>query len=141
MLCAESSKKIPSLFPKGTGRGDFPDKTTRALPKIWEDMAGFQAKRGLPDTGRVDQATWNALVAMTRTPTAGELNDQAKATPTPGRPGSKPPTAGEIDQRCMTGRVICISKRTNSLRSAWYTLRSCVRPSRRTGRTRRTKSG
>lgn len=39
---AESSKKIPSLFPKGTGRGDFPDKTTRALPKIWEDMAGFE---------------------------------------------------------------------------------------------------
>lgn len=39
---AESSKKIPSLFPKGSGRGDFPDKVTRALPAIWKDMAGFE---------------------------------------------------------------------------------------------------
>ncbi|MGH6913072.1 MAG: c-type cytochrome [Geminicoccales bacterium] len=39
---AESSKKIPSLFPKGTGRGDFPDKTTRALPAIWKDWSGFE---------------------------------------------------------------------------------------------------
>lgn len=36
------SKKIPSLFPKGSGRGDFPDKATRALPAIWKDMAGFE---------------------------------------------------------------------------------------------------
>lgn len=39
---ATTSEKIPSLFPKGSGRGDFPDKTTRALPKIWQDMAGFE---------------------------------------------------------------------------------------------------
>ena len=35
--------KIPGLFPKGTGRPDVDAKTTRALPKIWEDWAGFEA--------------------------------------------------------------------------------------------------
>ena len=39
---AEASKKIPSLFPKGSGRGEFPDKVTRALPAIWKDWAGFE---------------------------------------------------------------------------------------------------
>lgn len=36
------AKKIPTLFPKGSGRGDFTDKQTRALPKIWSDWAGFE---------------------------------------------------------------------------------------------------
>ena len=36
------SKKILALFPKGTGRGDFPDKVTRALPAIWNDWSGFE---------------------------------------------------------------------------------------------------
>ena len=35
--------KIPALFPKGTGRPDVDAKTTRALPKIWEDWTGFEA--------------------------------------------------------------------------------------------------
>lgn len=39
---AAIAKKIPSLFPKGSGRGDFSDKETRALPKIWSDWAGFE---------------------------------------------------------------------------------------------------
>lgn len=42
-LLSEASKEVVALFPKGTGRGDFDDKTTRALPKIWEDWAGFKA--------------------------------------------------------------------------------------------------
>lgn len=39
---AAIAKKLPSLFPKGSGRGDFSDKETRALPKIWSDWAGFE---------------------------------------------------------------------------------------------------
>lgn len=35
--------KLPALFPKGTGRPDVDAKKTRALPKIWEDWAGFEA--------------------------------------------------------------------------------------------------
>lgn len=36
------AKKIPSHFPKGTGRGDYPAKMTRALPAIWKDSKGFE---------------------------------------------------------------------------------------------------
>ncbi len=42
-LLSEASKDVVALFPKGTGRGEFDDKTTRALPKIWEDWTGFKA--------------------------------------------------------------------------------------------------
>lgn len=93
----------------GSITGQFGPQTTTAV-------AGFQAKRGLPDTGRVDQATWDALVGMTRKPTAAELSGQAKATPTPSGSATATPKASDIDSRCTTGRVICISKRTNTLR-------------------------
>jgi cytochrome c556 len=33
--------KIPALFPKGTGRPDVDDKTTRSLATIWEDWGTF----------------------------------------------------------------------------------------------------
>lgn len=39
---AMEAKKIPSFFPKGSGRGDFSDKQTRALPAIWKDWKGFE---------------------------------------------------------------------------------------------------
>jgi cytochrome c556 len=41
-LLNDASKQIVAHFPKGTGRGDFDEKTTRALPKIWEDWDGFK---------------------------------------------------------------------------------------------------
>lgn len=84
-------------------------------------VAGFQRKRGLPETGAVDQATWNRLVGMTRKPTADELAGKPKPTParTTSRPaansGSGERKAQGLDPRCMTGRVICISKKSNKL--------------------------
>jgi cytochrome c556 len=39
---SEAAEKIPALFPKGTGRGDFSDKQTRALPAIWKDWSKFE---------------------------------------------------------------------------------------------------
>src|SRR5262245_7626553 len=36
------AKKIPTHFPKDTGRGVVPDHLTRALPVIWTDPQGFQ---------------------------------------------------------------------------------------------------
>jgi len=37
-----AAKKITGLFPKGTGRGDYSDKETRALPAIWKDWNDFE---------------------------------------------------------------------------------------------------
>jgi peptidoglycan hydrolase-like protein with peptidoglycan-binding domain len=67
-------------------------------------VRGFQGKRGIPVTGEVDARTWARLTAMTRTPTKDAKHNRLP----------KPPKAG-LDPRCMTGRAICISKRTNSL--------------------------
>ncbi|MFE0648979.1 peptidoglycan-binding protein [Streptomyces sp. NPDC059534] len=65
----------------------------------------FQNRRGLPQTGSVDEATWRQLLSVTGKPTADEL---------------KPSTTNKLDTpdpRCMTGRVLCISKESRTL--AW----------------------
>ncbi|MEU1347362.1 L,D-transpeptidase family protein [Streptomyces sp. NPDC005786] len=66
-------------------------------------VQSFQGKRGLSRTGRTDTLTWQKLLGMTHEPTAAELH------PPTTRPAAKP------DKRCMTGRVICISKNSRSL--------------------------
>ncbi|MFG2650101.1 L,D-transpeptidase family protein [Streptomyces sp. NPDC048436] len=66
-------------------------------------VKGFQGKRGLPRTGTTDTVTWQKLVGMTREPTKYELYSGG------GIPASKP------DKRCMTGRVLCISKESRTL--------------------------
>ncbi|MFL6026481.1 MAG: peptidoglycan-binding protein [Friedmanniella sp.] len=81
----------------GSVTGSYGAVTTAAV-------RGFQGKRGLPVTGDVDQATLDRLAAMTRTPTGDELHNRVP----------KPSAAG-LDSRCLTGRAICVSKRTNTL--------------------------
>ncbi len=72
-------------------------------------VRGFQAKRGYTATGSLDEPTWAKLVSMTRRPTADELNNV--------KPKPKPDTAtgADLDPRCLTGRVMCISKTTRRL--------------------------
>ncbi|MBG7700556.1 murein L,D-transpeptidase [Streptomyces sp. MC1] len=67
-------------------------------------VKGFQGKRGLPRTGATDAVTWQRLVAMTRPPGRAELYPGA------GQPAAAP------DPRCLTGRVLCISKTSRTLR-------------------------
>ena len=67
-------------------------------------VRGFQGKRQIPVTGEVDRRTLDRLYAMTRTPTRAELTNK---TPKP--------SASGLDRRCLSGRALCISKRTNSL--------------------------
>src|SRR5699024_2740476 len=62
-----------------------------------------------PVTGEVDQRTWDRLAAMTHEPTAAELADKP--------PVKADPSGLDLDPRCMTGRVMCISKTTRQL--AW----------------------
>ncbi|WJV46614.1 L,D-transpeptidase family protein [Streptomyces flavofungini] len=66
-------------------------------------VEGFQGKRGLLRTGATDTRTWDRLLAMTREPTRDELYPD----------GGMPPA--EPDRRCLTGRVLCISKESRTL--------------------------
>jgi peptidoglycan hydrolase-like protein with peptidoglycan-binding domain len=67
-----------------------------------QSVRRFQAKRRIPITGEVDQRTLDRLRATTRTPGTAELYTSLQKQ------------AG-LDRRCMTGRVVCISKRTKKL--------------------------
>jgi peptidoglycan hydrolase-like protein with peptidoglycan-binding domain len=77
----------------------YGDQTTEAV-------TGFQAKRGVPATGKVDQRTLDLLEGMTGEPTADDL---ANREPDPAE-------GSTMDPRCTTGRVLCIDKSSNSLR-------------------------
>lgn len=68
----------------------------------------FQAKRVIPETGEVDQRTWSRLTAMTEMPTDDAMHNRAPKM-------SDGASTRGLDERCLTGRVICISKRSNSL--------------------------
>ncbi|GFN06583.1 hypothetical protein GCM10010298_54630 [Streptomyces microflavus] len=70
-----------------------------------DSVRSFQAKRGTEATGSTDADTWRKLQSMTRTPTADELDPPTE------RPVADP------DKRCLTGRVLCISKKSRTL--AW----------------------
>ena len=76
--------------------GTYGELTTAAV-------RGFQAKRGLPATGEVDERTLARLHAMTAAPTTAELHNREN------QPGA-------LDARCRTGRVLCIDKTTRTLR-------------------------
>ncbi|MEU9290826.1 L,D-transpeptidase family protein [Streptomyces sp. NPDC048275] len=67
-------------------------------------VKGFQGKRGLPSTGELDTVTWQRLQRMTHKPAQWELY------PYGGQPAARP------DPRCMTGRVLCVSKTSRTLR-------------------------
>ncbi|MFC7217356.1 peptidoglycan-binding protein [Streptomyces polyrhachis] len=124
---AKPSKKPPAKPPKillrpGDKGGEVRELQARLRQISWFNAAvtgsygslttsavsGFQGKRGLPRTGTVDEVTWRRLLGMTREPTRAELYAKAPSTT---RAGLEAP-----DPRCMTGRVMCISKRSNSLR-------------------------
>jgi hypothetical protein len=77
--------------------GTYDDLTERAVK-------GFQGKRGLPPTGATDRVTWQRLLGMTREPGKWELYLM----------GGQPPDAP--DPRCLTGRVLCVSKTSRTLR-------------------------
>ena len=83
--------------------GDYDDATV-------ESVKGFQGKRQLPVTGEVDQRTLDRVNSMTRKPTPDELNNV--------KPTQKPEENGmTLDDRCLQGRVLCISKAQRKL--AW----------------------
>jgi hypothetical protein len=88
-------RQVAWLFDGPTGTYD--DLTEQAV-------TGFQGKRGLPRTGELDTVTWQRLLGMTHEPGQWELYLMG------GQPAAAP------DPRCLTGRVLCISKTSRTLR-------------------------
>ena len=112
LRAGDSGPKVRSLQARlrqiGWFQGDVGDRygsTTTAA------VHGFQARRGFTATGTVDEPTWDRLVSMTRVPTSDEL---ANVVPKPAQP-QPTTTAWDLDERCMTGRVMCVSKTTRML--------------------------
>jgi peptidoglycan hydrolase-like protein with peptidoglycan-binding domain len=83
------------------------DVTGTYGPVTTAAVAGFQAKRDIPETGEVDQTTWDLLAQMTREPTSDELHNRG-----PAAGGS----ASGLPSQCATGRVLCIDKTGLKLR-------------------------
>ncbi|MCX5410568.1 L,D-transpeptidase family protein [Streptomyces sp. NBC_00059] len=104
MSTGDRSKRVKELQARLRQIGHFDRSPTGYYGTTTAaSVRSFQGKRGLPRTGRTDTVTWERLLAMTRKPTAKELD------PPTSRPAAKP------DARCMTGRVLCISKNSRTL--------------------------
>ncbi|MDO5093708.1 MAG: peptidoglycan-binding protein [Propionibacteriaceae bacterium] len=113
----------PALLKQGNTGDNVKDLQARLKQIGWFDalidgsygettvngVKGFQKKREIPVTGEVDQRTLDRLNAMTRKPTENELNNVV--------PTKSPTDEMGLDDRCLTGRVLCISKAQRKL--AW----------------------
>ncbi|MER5731109.1 L,D-transpeptidase family protein [Streptomyces sp. NPDC002138] len=80
-----------------TPTGFYGSKTIAAVKS-------FQGKHQLTVSGSVDDATWKKVQSVSKKPTSEEMS----------------PTTNQVDApdpRCMTGRVMCISKESRTL--AW----------------------
>jgi lipoprotein-anchoring transpeptidase ErfK/SrfK len=105
----DNGPKVRELQARLRQIGWFDGDVTDAYgPRTTAAVKGFQAKRDFPVTGIVDQRTWDRLLSMTRKPTADELNN-VHVGPTPTK------ITWDVDKRCLTGRVMCISKETREL--------------------------
>ena len=115
-------KPGPALMAKGASGDKVKDLQARLKQIGWygpdvngeyddttvESVKGFQGKRQLPVTGEVDQRTLGRITSMTRKPTQDELNNV--------KPTQKPANSGmTLDDRCLQGRVLCISKSQRKL--------------------------
>ncbi|MFB8141204.1 L,D-transpeptidase family protein [Streptomyces parvus] len=106
MRTGSESDRVRELQARLRQIGHFGRTPTGYYGSVTADaVRSFQAKRSLPVTGFTDEVTWQRLLAMTRVPTAAEL-----------RPPTERPLAAP-DERCLKGRVLCISKNSRTL--AW----------------------
>jgi peptidoglycan hydrolase-like protein with peptidoglycan-binding domain len=105
MAAGAKGEQVRELQARLAQIGWFDDKPTGTYgPVTTTAVKGFQGKRGLPATGSTDEVTWQKLLGMTTKPTRDELD---------GKEVEKP--KAKLDPRCMTGRVMCISKTTRTL--------------------------
>ena len=88
-IMSAAAGKITSMYPKGTHRGAYDEKLTRALPKIWEDWAGFEA------AAKTLAAETAKLAAVAATGDAAAIKAQAGAVGKKGCGGCHKPFRGD----------------------------------------------
>ncbi|MGW7053764.1 L,D-transpeptidase family protein [Streptomyces sp. NPDC054887] len=104
MASGSDGAQVRELQARLRRTGHFPRTPTGHYgPVTAAAVSAFQAGRGLPRTGTTDTVTWSRLLGTTREPTRAELY------PATARPVARP------DPRCLTGRVLCISKTSRTL--------------------------
>ncbi|WP_228265988.1 L,D-transpeptidase family protein [Microlunatus elymi] len=109
MKQGDNGTKIKQLQARLAQLDWFSEKITGYYGSVTSQaVKGFQDKRRLPATGDVDQKTWDRLVGMTKEPTKDELSGNDPRTQSGG-------STSELDQRCLTGRAMCIDKTRNQL--------------------------
>ncbi len=105
MAEGDESEQVRELQARLRAEGVFDRGPTAYYgPVTAAAVSAFQKDRGLPRTGETDVVTWERLLARTDEPTRNELY---------------PPTSQtmeEPDPRCTEGRVLCVSKRSDTLR-------------------------
>lgn len=74
-------------------------------PATRQAIAGFRTQVGLPASPVMDERTWARLIARTRTPRYAQLFDAPPAST----------LTQELDPRCLTGKVVCISHEQNQI--------------------------
>ncbi|WP_193318120.1 MULTISPECIES: L,D-transpeptidase family protein [Streptomyces] len=70
-------------------------------------VSAFQSAAGIEATGTVFDDTWTALTGQTTQPTEEEMYPPLEV------PEVEPES--ELDERCLTGRALCVSKTSNTL--------------------------
>nr|WP_240929556.1 L,D-transpeptidase family protein [Streptomyces coryli] len=105
MSTGSKSKQVRELQARLRAIGHFDRSPTGYYGTMTASaVSSFQGKRGLDRTGRTDTVTWARLTAMTKQPDRDALY---------------PPTTNKLDKpdpRCLKGRVLCISKTSDTLR-------------------------
>ncbi|MGP3966592.1 L,D-transpeptidase family protein [Streptomyces sp. 6N223] len=104
----ESSKQVRELQARLAQLGHFEENPTGYYGDVTTAaVTAYQEAAGLEATGTVYEDTWEALTGETTMPTQEEMYPPVDV------PDAQP--AQELDERCLTGRVLCISKTSSTL--------------------------
>ncbi len=107
----DNSDQVRELQARLKQLGHFKEKPTGFYGDVTEAaVKAYQQAAGLEATGTVYEDTWEKLKSQTKQPTQDELKPPVEL---PTVDASK----ADLDDRCMTGRVLCISKTSSKL--AW----------------------
>ncbi|RKN37510.1 L,D-transpeptidase family protein [Streptomyces hoynatensis] len=104
----DESEQVRELQARLAQLGHFTQNPTGYYGEVTSaSVAAFQEAAGLQASGTVFEDTWEALTAGTAQPTHEEMYPPLDV------PDAVP--AQDLDDRCLTGRVLCISKTSRTL--------------------------